>query len=730
VSSCITCNSPNCISCAVNNFCAVCAVGYTPNTISGTCSLCISPCLTCFTNNNTCSSCQPPYYVTPLNNGTCYICNVPNCQVCNSVDPSTCLICNTFYFYNDTSLTCQPNCSANCAACKGTVCSACSTYYYVNATTGACQSCSNTPQCLTCNPTQPTQCLICAPGFYLNNNACSACPVYCSSCNSSSLCNILTSQYAVGYVLVSLSATTNALAPCDPGCLSCSSANPSFCLACSYGFYMNPSANNISSGFCTPCTLSSNCMQCNPSSPATCLNCYPGATLVSNNTCQLCTSNCYTCNINSTSSCTSCPIGFVLSNNACINSTTTNSSCGTNCATCTVVNSTSVCSFCIEGSVLNNGFCVPCQAGCLVCSNSNFSSCITCIVGYYSNSTGGCSSCSQNCISCTSLGCNNCATGWTLASNFKCVPTCVSPCATCLTNAATTCQSCLFGYINNATNIQNCLVNVTTCNANLNCMYCPYGYALVVTASNAAINQTCVACNSNCARCTSSNITFCTSCHSGFYLNNNNVCVACGVGCSSCSSLNICFSCKSGYIAQMQASYLPTSVQPQICMPCLSPCQTCLGAISTCLSCVNSFTLQGTQCVSNFNFQVVCTLTTTPTAFNQNYLAFLNTVASSINSTIDAITVLSINYGSVTVTMLVNSNGIDGSNAASLQQTNIQNALTGTVANMTVQTTKITINGGSSNNNNNNNDSGLSQTTIIILATVIPIGTLCKDIFI
>lgn len=181
----------------------------------------------------------------------------------------------------------------------------------------------------------------------------------------------------------------------------------------------------------------------------------------------------------------------------------------------------------------------------------------------------------------------------------------------------------------------------------------------------------------------------------------------------------------------MQASFIPTSVQPQICVPCLSPCQTCLGAISTCLSCVNSFTLQGTQCVSNFNFQVVCTLTANPTTFNTNYLAFLNVVANSINSTIDAITVLGINYGSVTVTMLVNSNGADGSNAANLQQNNIQNALTGTVANMPVQSTKITINGGSNNNdNNNNNNSGLSQTTIIILATVIPIGTLCNHLFI
>lgn len=332
--------------------------------------------------------------------------------------------------------------------------------------------------------------------------------------------------------------------------------------------------------------------------------------------------------------------------------------------------------------------------------------------------------CSANCSSCTSLGCNLCANGFSLNSNFQCVTTCASPCATCLNNAATTCQTCIFGFINNSTSLQNCQYNVSTCNANLNCMYCPLNYVLLVNNTATTLNQTCVQCNTNCARCLVTNVTSCTSCMTGSYLNlNTNACVSCSVGCASCTSLSACFSCKSGYIAQTQASLIASaSIQPIACLPCLNPCQTCTGSMITCLSCVTGFTLQGTQCVSNFNFQVVCVLGVTTGIFNQQYSSFLNAVANSINDTLDSINVLSINYGSVTITMLINSNGNDGSNAASLQQTNLQNTLAGTVAGMQVQSTKITINGGG--NNNNNSDSGLSRTTIIILATVIPIGVL------
>jgi len=128
--------------------------------------------------------------------------------------------------------------------------------------------------------------------------------------------------------------------------------------------------------------------------------------------------------------------------------------------------------------------------------------------------------------------------------------------------------------------------------------------------------------------------------------------------------------------------------------------------------------------VSNFNFQSFVVLDTTPAIFNQNYLAFLNNIASNMGVNIYAITVLSISYGSVNVTLQVSTTATPGSSAAVTQQNALTNTLASNsnIAGMQVTSSTITTNGGS----NNNSDSGLSQTTIIILATVIPIGTLCN----
>jgi hypothetical protein len=128
--------------------------------------------------------------------------------------------------------------------------------------------------------------------------------------------------------------------------------------------------------------------------------------------------------------------------------------------------------------------------------------------------------------------------------------------------------------------------------------------------------------------------------------------------------------------------------------------------------------------VSNFNFQTFVVLETNSTIFNQNYLSFLQTISTNMGLTIYAITVLSISYGSVNVTLQVSTTANPGSSAAITQQNALITTLASnnTVANMRIASSTITTNGGS----NDNSNSGLSQTTIIILATVIPIGTLCN----
>jgi hypothetical protein len=136
---------------------------------------------------------------------------------------------------------------------------------------------------------------------------------------------------------------------------------------------------------------------------------------------------------------------------------------------------------------------------------------------------------------------------------------------------------------------------------------------------------------------------------------------------------------------------------------------------------VSGYSYQGNQCVTNFNFGVQVVLGATSTVFYQNYLAFLKDIATSIGQSIDVLTVGSLKFGSSTVNLKVSTTAAPGSSAAIQQQNQIQGAVTGNIAGMPVTKSSVT---STASNAPANSDTGLSQTTIIILATVIPIGTL------
>lgn len=76
-------------------------------------------------------------------------------------------------------------------------------------------------------------------------------------------------------------------AVCDPGCLKCSSSDPSTCIECLNGFSLS------TSGVCTPCNFK--CKTCS-TTPSTCTSCYANAFYSSSN-CLLCdsNSNCQAC---------------------------------------------------------------------------------------------------------------------------------------------------------------------------------------------------------------------------------------------------------------------------------------------------------------------------------------------------------------------------------------------------------------------------------------------------
>jgi hypothetical protein len=258
-------------------------------------------------------------------------------------------------------------------------------------------------------------------------------------------------------------------------------------------------------------------------------------------------------------------------------------------------------------------------------------------------------------------------------------------------------------------------------------MTCPYGYYFNENNNATMFTQTCVQCatGSNCARCmvssnSSSNLTMCTSCFPGSYLNGTS-CASCNTGCAFCATLGQCLICSPGYIATQSGS-IAGNLEGGIlnCTPCTSPCASCEGSSLTCTSCVSGFSMKGGNCLSNFNYAVSVTFSVSLAQFQTNYLGFLNQMAASAGVAVNNIIINSIVAGSVIVDMSVTSFASPGSSDAINNQNNMNNLLnSGNINNMQVSTTSLSTVGGS-----NTVDSGLSQTTIIILAVVIPVGVL------
>jgi Rod binding domain-containing protein len=131
--------------------------------------------------------------------------------------------------------------------------------------------------------------------------------------------------------------------------------------------------------------------------------------------------------------------------------------------------------------------------------------------------------------------------------------------------------------------------------------------------------------------------------------------------------------------------------------------------------------------MSTFNYQVNCVFAANITfaTFYQNYYSFISQVATAAGVGINQVLVQNITNGSVIVNMQIVSQTSPGSSNSVNAQNNLNTLFKGPVAGMAVSSSTITPNA-----NNSPSSSGLSDTTIIILATVIPIGTLCNFYFI
>jgi hypothetical protein len=162
-----------------------------------------------------------------------------------------------------------------------------------------------------------------------------------------------------------------------------------------------------------------------------------------------CVAPCATCSSNNPNSCSSCLLGYTYNQQS--------SSC-TPITTCP----SGGCYACPLGYSLSNNTCIQCSTStnCARCNPSNPSRCYTCFNGYYLNiSSFACTNCPQTCQTCTSTtNCLTCASGYGLVSQpVSTAGTCVlcqSPCAQC-TGSPTTCTSCVSGYSLSGWNCQS-----------------------------------------------------------------------------------------------------------------------------------------------------------------------------------------------------------------------------------------------------------------------------------
>ncbi|XP_028269207.1 proprotein convertase subtilisin/kexin type 5b isoform X1 [Parambassis ranga] len=133
----------------------------------------------------------------------------------------------------------------------------------------------------------------------------------------------------------------------------------------------------------------------------------------------------------------------------------------------------------------------------------------------------------------------------------------------------------------------------------------------------------CKKCFSSCDTCVGSRSDQCTTCRTGFHLNegsntcvsicadgfyldnNSNICRRCQENCKKCTAANICTECKPGM--SLQGTKCQMTCGPgtyynghrRACEPCHRACATCAGTgIEACTKCADGYLLEDWRCVS------------------------------------------------------------------------------------------------------------------------------------
>lgn len=249
--ACVAC-SENCITCTVAGAggCDTCIDDFV--TQNNLCSQCPAGCSVCDTSQPlTCLKCSKGKFMAT--DGTCNQCSL-NCKKCTStavcvegfdgfqveggvcVEPlgppctkslgGVCTKCAASYTLVSGA------CVANVSSCTAAnPCYYCPLTYYLSA--GLCSSCPASTTCLSCNPTNTTNCLHCAKGYYLDQSyTCQACPSGCKICKSATYCQQPTGGYYLEYLF---GLPTGNFLACSSLCANCYS-DTNQCTSCPTGY--------------------------------------------------------------------------------------------------------------------------------------------------------------------------------------------------------------------------------------------------------------------------------------------------------------------------------------------------------------------------------------------------------------------------------------------------------------------------------------------------------------
>ena len=340
-SPCKDCTTPDqptvCTSCGINKFLKAgqcidnCLTNQYKDYDDQTCKDCHSDCLTCFgPGNNKCSSCADPKFHDEDSNQCVTNCLSPKYAYNDGAGTRKCFkTCLGLYYGNNSTRTCDLTCSvgagaqykddsdnicklcfANCATCSGfdekncLSCSGsrfltkenkceltCEEGYYAKTLDNKCYPC--TSPCKTCeSPNQPTKCLSCITGKFLQNNLC------VDSCDAGSFGDPQTNTCGSSCSLVNYYPETSSklCKPCDSSCKSCSGSGSKACTACEAPKYLlqGECVTSCEKGLfpdsvsrtCSLCHIS--CAQCSGPLSTNCISCSNQSFLYNNECLSAC----------------------------------------------------------------------------------------------------------------------------------------------------------------------------------------------------------------------------------------------------------------------------------------------------------------------------------------------------------------------------------------------------------------------------------------------------------